>query len=222
MVMLFILIQGPLKANDRLFLYGTEISSEGAYYYLGMIIPVNFNNEDYFLRLWSDMPTYEYDNNTSIIKAQSKNLQVSVGTQFTQDFGLNNLYLGYAINNTEFTPDDLNNESRGRHGQLAISVDGAYKVFSCDDDLNYGVSYLFDKGAYWLRLRSVCWRYKEKKLGVELVSHGDSDYRHTQLGAILSNEKISTHTYYSLKAGLTMPQDLDVFPYIGIELTTLY
>lgn len=145
-----------------------------------------------------------------------------MGKQFRHDKGWANLYLGYARNNTELDPDDLANESRGRHGQALISLDGEAEISACTHHINYGASYLFDQHAYWLRMRPICWSYDNNPLGLDLVVHGDKSYRHIQLGGIFYNRVFSENTDYSLKAGMTLTQDSDLLPYIGIELTTRY
>lgn len=229
------LFQNPLQAKDNLLLYGTELSPESSYYYLGTIIPINYQEDNYYLRLWTDFLTYEYDSSyfeevapsefeevDFTVEAKSKNIQLSLGRQFLHDSGWFNVYLGYASNDTTLKPDDLSNDSRGKHNQFIISADGDYKLTGCEHNLSYGVSYALDQKGYWFRVRPICWTYQKKKVGFELVSHGDSNYRHVQLGAVLFNELLSSATDYSIKTGLTATQDSDVFPYIGIEFTTRY
>lgn len=222
MTVTFMFLQGSLQANDNMFLYGTELSPQSAYLYAGTIVPVVYDEDQYFLRLWSDVLMYEYAAPPLTIDAESKNLQFSLGRQFTHDLGWFNAYLGYALNNTQLKPDDVNNDSRGSHSQLILSVDGEYDLSSCEHRLNYGVSYALDQAAYWFRIRPVCWTYQQKKIGFEWVNHGDKNYRHTQLGGLIYNEEITQNTVYTLKGGLTITQDSSVFPYIGVEFTTMY
>ena len=222
LIIWLLITQTTSLASDRLLLYGTELSPESNYVYLGTIIPVEYFQQSYFIRLWSDFQTYSYEKNSLDIDAESRNVQLAFGKQFGLQHGWINIYLGYAFNNTELDPDDPANQSRGRESQLLVTADGEYNRASCDQNINYGVSYLLDQQAYWLRLRPICWTYYETGAGFEIVYHGDKEYNHIQLGGVIYNKTLNDNTSYTLKGGVTRTQDSDIFPYIGIEMTTRY
>lgn len=138
---------GVIRANDNLLLYGTEISRDSAYLYLGTIVPISQDRQTWFARLWSDAQTYEYDSNGEVIDAESRTLQLALGRQFMHEAGWFNLYLGYARNNTQLEPEDPGNDTRGRYGQGLISLDGEYALTGCDHKMNYGLSYLAEQKA---------------------------------------------------------------------------
>lgn len=222
--LLILLIFRPdlLNADNRLLLYGTELAEESSYIYLGTIIPWQYNQDSYFLRLWSDVQIYEYQSNGQTIDVDSTNIQLAMGKQFLLQQGWINLYLGLTRNTTDLTPEDPGNDSAGTNTQGLVSLDGEYNSASCDHEILYGASYLFDQQAYWCRVRPICWSYNDKRAGFEIVNHGDENYSHIQLGGVLYNMTISDNTDYTLKAGLTHTQDSDLFPYFGIEFTTRY
>lgn len=222
--LLILLISRPdlLNADNRLLLYGTELSKESSYVYLGTIIPWQYKQDNYFLRLWSDMQFYEYQAGSQTIDVDSENIHMALGKQFLHQQGWMNIYLGLTRNTTDLAPDDPANESAGTQTQGLISLDGEYRSASCDHQIIYGASYLFDQQAYWWRVRPICWTYKETAAGFEVVNHGDKNYNHVQLGGVLYNRLLSDNTDYTLKAGLTYTQDSDTFAYIGIEFTTRY
>lgn len=222
--LLILLISRPdlLNAENRLLLYGTELAEESSYIYLGTIIPWQYNRETYFLRLWSDAQLYNYRAAEQTIDVNSKNIQLAFGKQFLYQQGWMNIYLGLTRNTTDLKPDDPGNDSAGAHTQGLISLDGEYNSPHCDHEVIYGASYLLDQQAYWWRVRPICWNYRANVAGFELVNHGDKNYNHIQLGAVLHKMAISDNTDYTLKAGLTHTQDNNSFPYIGIEFTSRY
>jgi hypothetical protein len=222
--LLILLIFRPdlLNADNRLLLYGTELAEESSYIYLGTILPWQYNQDTYFLRLWSDAQLYNYQAGGQTIDVNSKNLQLSAGKQFLYRQGSVNIYLGLTRNTTDLEPGDPGNDSAGTHTQGLLSLDGEYNSSSCDHKIIYGASYLLDQQAYWWRVRAICWNHKGTAAGFELVNHGDKNYNHIQLGGVLHNMAISDNTDYTVKAGLTHTQDNNAFPYIGIEFTSRY
>lgn len=223
LVLIVLLLMMPAThAEDRLLLYGAELSPESRYFYLGTIVPIRTDESTWFIRLWSDTQMYEYENDIQTSDVDSDSLQLSLGRQLLHDNGWINLYLGYAVSHTVTDPDDPGNESAGRHKQGVISFDGEYRMKDCDHNLIYGASYLFDREAYWLRIRPICWSLDDAGLGYEVVNHGDNSYNHTQLGVVYYNKALTESTHYTLKGGVTFTRDSDAFPYIGIEFTTQY
>ena len=223
-ILLILLICRPdlLNADNRLLLYGTELSEESSYIYLGTIIPWQYSQDTYYLRLWSDAQIYEYQSNDQTIDVDSENIQLSIGKQFLHEQGWMSIYLRLTRNTTDLEPDEPGNDSAGTNTQGLISLDGEYNSSTCDHGIIYGASYLFDQRAYWWRVRPVCWSRKSIDVGFEVVNHGDKNYNHVQLGGVLYNMAISNNTDYTLKAGLTHTQDSNSFAYIGIEFTTRY
>lgn len=222
--LLILLICRPdlLNADNRLLLYGTELAEESSYIYLGTIIPLQHNQDTYFLRLWSDAQLYNYQASEQTIDVDSNNLQLAAGKQFLHKHGWINIYLGLSRNTTDLKPADPGNDSAGKHSQGLISLDGEQNSLSCDHKIIYGTSYLLDQQAYWWRVRPICWSYNGNAAGFELVNHGDKNYNHIQLGGVLHNMSINDNTDYTLKAGLTHTQDSNLFAYIGVEFTTRY
>ena len=221
-LLISLLSADALHANDNLLLYGVEIAPDNPYLYLGAIIPVVTENDTWVIRLWSDISEYEYDAYSTTIKAQSRNMHIAIGNQFIHDNGWLTAYLGYAYNHTDLDPVDPANEVRGTNKQLLVSADGEMSLPSCDNNLNYGISYLLEQKAYWARVRPICWTLKEYKVGFEVVNHGDDHYNHLQLGGVLYNNALSAGTNITLKAGYTIAEKSDDFPYLGFEFSTRY
>ena len=222
-LLLVLLLSGnTLHANDNLLLYGEEISPGNPYLYLGTIIPIKIKNDPWVLRLWSDISNYEYDSGNTKIEAESRNLHIALGKQFIHRTGWLTAYLGYAYNNTTLDPVDIGNDTRGINKQILLSADGQITQPTCDHDINYGISYMLQQKAYWLRARPICWTVREHKVGFEIVNHGDANYNLLQLGGVLYQEVLNSDIDITYKAGFTFSQKSDNLPYIGFEITTRY
>ena len=207
---------------NNLLLYGLELSEDNSYLYFGSVLPFSYDESDYMFRIWTAGAQYEYDSNPVIIDAIYKHVSLSIGRHYIYDAGWQSIYIGYNYSDTSLDPDDLSNELRGSNQNPVLSIDGVLNINSCDFEINYGLNYIFGRDAYWARVRPVCWDYRSSNMGFEIISHGDKNYHHVQLGALLYNMSLSNRTDYTLKAGMSRTQDSKTYPYIGVEFTTRY
>ncbi|MEW5782789.1 MAG: cellulose biosynthesis protein BcsS [Pseudomonadota bacterium] len=205
-------------ADKGLNLAGFEFAKDNSYFYLGGIQAAsNALGAGLAYRAWLDVGTYQYDKSGSPIDARYWRVSGAAGYQSAGERGWWAGYVGAAYQQTSLSPDDPENASRGGKVNPFVQLEGETQL-APDLRALLGASYTFGREAYWLRGRIFKSIGASRRIGAELVLHGDPDYDAAQLGGLFVLP-LDGKTMTIFKAGIRTATGSASSPYGGLEFT---
>lgn len=205
-------------AQQGLGLAGFEIANHNSYLYLGGIRSASaLLGNGLAYRAWLDAGTYRYEKSGSQIDARYWRASAAAGYQNAGERGWWAGYLGAGYQQTSLSPDDPGNASRGGKINPFLQLEGETQL-APDLTANLASSYTFGREAYWLRGRIFKSLDASRRVGAEMILHGDADYQATQVGGLFVvpfDRKVMT----IIKAGVRTGSGTSSTPYGGIEFT---
>jgi len=217
-------LAGTAQAEESMGFTGAEISGHNAKYGVtGMIAPLPGYHigDGWVVRGLLDGVTYSYEKNSTTIDAEAYGAELALGYQGYYSQGWYAAYAGVFYRNTEFSPDDPNNEIRGGHVDMRFQLEGEHN-FTDSFKLNANASYAPDHEAYWFRLRPLYRIGTHVYVGPEGIIQGDKDYDAWQAGLVVTNIKLADNVDLGFKAGARKTEGQSASPYIGVEVGYLF
>jgi len=216
---LFFLISPLPAAADRgLNLAGMEFAKENAYFYLGRIQSAGDSlGKGLVYRAWLDGGGYQYDKSNRTIEARYWRISGAMGYQHSSHDSWWVGYLGFAHQNTSLSPDDPESSSRGGKTNAFLQLEGETQL-APHWSVNGSASYTLGRNAYWLRGRVFKSFDNSRRVGGEVVVHGDPDYRVTQVGGLFEIP-LARSNKTLFKAGIRTSTGESASAYGGIEFT---
>lgn len=214
----------PLAAYDKLVFVGGEIAgNNGRYGGLGLIgaLPGEGNTlgNGFVYRVLGEGLSYSYESGTREIDGTSFGGDVTLGYQKSYtDKSWWAAYAGPGYRNTDLSPDDFSNESRGGQFGFRVQLEGD-TYFTPDFKANASASYGFGYNAYWTRARLLYAPMGTFFVGPEFVYQGDEEFREYSIGAVINTIIIAEGTDVGFKGGYRKNEDLDATGYGGIEFS---
>ncbi|WP_457600887.1 cellulose biosynthesis protein BcsS [Hydrogenivirga sp.] len=176
---------------------GSETDTKGqSYSYAGFIGEKRIDERNSLMgKVWVDYLTYKFEQDGTEVKAKAPAAQLSLGLKHRFVKLSTTLWLGWERRDTDVNPDLTGVEVKGVKDSLLIQleVDGWFNGTNASFITSYSsaTSYLWARG----RLKHTFFS-PNTRLGVELIGHGNQDYRAVQSGAI------GEYSYGRLTAGI--------------------
>ncbi len=183
------------------FLAGGEADTEKqSYSYAGLVLSRTLKAETYALfKVWGDYLTYRFPHGNTTIRADAPAFQLSAG--LGRDYGPWSLTLwsGWERRDTRVKPDTENVEVRGVRDSLVLQFE-AYGGFRNGARISFITSYSSGTSYLWSRARlKKALGDRRVSLGLEILGHGNEDYRAFQSGLLLEIQ--IAKAYVLLKGG---------------------
>ncbi len=165
---------------------GSEVDTEEqSYSYLGLLGEERLNGSDSIMgKAWIDYLTYRFEQGNTEVKAKAPALQLSLG--YRRYFSGWNVtgWLGWERRNTNVNPDVSGVEVKGLKDSLLLQFEVNSQLNS-STNASFIASYSSATSYLWARGRFKRSVFSEKtRLGVELIGHGNEDYRAVQAGLL--------------------------------------
>ena len=210
-----LVIPGQAQA-DSIWLTGAEAARSSQYLYLGTVLPLGQHKlgQGWVQRYWVDAIRYEYESGSQTIRARGAGLEAAIGYQFPRPDGWFSIYGGARWNNTNLSPDDPSNDSRGTHLRPKLQIEGDSALAGVWR-INGVASYIFDQKAYWGRLR-LAHKPGDIAWGMEAVRQGDPSYNASQIGVFTDGWRAGETLRMGFKAGVRRSEG-ENSPYAGVE-----
>lgn len=211
-----------LRAHEGIYLAGAEIAHHNTYAYVGMVRSASGQLGYGFLqRLWLDLCTYSYDKNGERIDAQFGRVSGALGYQQSSERGWWTVYLGAAYRYTDLSPSDPASAANGHQFNPLFLLEGERKL-ALSWRANGAVSYVAGQEAYWARGRLLRALTEKRSAGIELVLHGDPDYRVTQAGVLIDGITLDGRVNLAFKLGLRKEDQESTSAYFGVEFSSSF
>lgn len=210
-------------AAEGLFLTGIESTSgSSGYLYAGALLPLPDNSlaHGFVAHLWTDFLTYSYYAGATEIDAKVNSVSAAIAYHDSASNYWWNAKIGAARGNTRLTPDDPNNQGRGKQSDLKLGLSGEYNL-SSELKINGIIDYGTDRKAYWTRFRFLGKISGQKYHGPEIIFQGDPTYDIQQFGWAITGIAIQNHSSLGAKAGFRKDGD-ETSRYIGVDLVVFY
>ncbi|WP_126445160.1 cellulose biosynthesis protein BcsS [Sulfuricystis multivorans] len=205
-------------AQQGLGLAGFEIANHNSYLYLGGIQSASASlGSGLAYRTWLDAGTYRYEKSGTQIDARYWRASAAAGYQNAGERGWWAGYLGAGYQQTSLSPDDPENASRGGKIKPFLQLEGETQL-APTLTANLASSYTFGSNAYWLRGRVFKSLYASRRVGAEMILHGDPDYQATQIGGLFV-VPLDRNVMTIIKAGIRTGSGTSSTPYGGLEFT---
>lgn len=214
----FAIVSSWASADRGLNLAGFEFAKDNTYLYLGGIQSASgLLGTGLAYRAWLDAGSYLYEKSGTKIDARYWRMSGAAGYQSGGERGGWAGYVGAAYQQTALSPDDPDNANRGGKISPFVQLEAETQLAPGLSAL-LGTSYSFGRNAYWLRGRIFKSIRETRRIGAEIVVHGDSDYRASQLGGLFVLP-LDGKTVTVFKAGIRAASGSDSSPYGGLEFT---
>lgn len=215
-----ILLSGICQAEGSIALTGFESAKNNGYYYVGFLNALEGSRlgNGFVQRFWADYLTYQYYNGSSDINAKAPGLAYSLGYQKSTETYSWGAYLGLQGRNTNLTPDDPGNDSRGNRGSVVVALDGRQKLH---DHLAIELmgNYAPNTG-YWSRARIPIG--SNIKTGPEYSIQGNPSYQNQKIGWFVSDVDLGSGFKTGAKVGYSKNYGLGGSPYFGLDLSKYF
>lgn len=205
---------------DSIILAGADKAKAEGYYYLGYITPFQGSSlgNGYVSRTWIDYNNYNYDSSNRNINASVKGISYTLGYQKKLDSTLVVAsYVGAIFHDTNLSPDDTGNKSRGSDLNLLILAEAEKKLSNFS---TFNINGSFEPGAdtYWSRIR-LGFGEGNLKTGPEFTLQGDPTYDSKKIGWFVSGVEMGKDLNFGAKVGFNSTNDGAYTGFVGIEFT---
>lgn len=205
-------------AAQPLIFAGASIAEQGERNeYLGVNAPF-FSSRYLVQRLAISDYYYQYGTNGTTVKVRGHAVEAAMGAQAAWQGGWVEASTGPRFRDNRVTPPGANARADGSQWGLTLGLQGEQR-FGQDWAFNGIGSYTIGPASYWGRARFLHRTFGDAWAGVEVLKHGDPDYRATQGGLVLTGinigEKFGLGFYAGVKKTNGQPRSF----YGGVELT---
>lgn len=213
----------PAAHAEGLVLGGFDTSKDGKSAYVGAITPIAGGNlgQGPTLRVWADHNTYSYKSGGNVVDAKANGLEVALGYQTSSGENWGGISAGPRYTRTSLSPEDPGNNERGTKWGLKIQAGGEV-VAMPNVFVNMFAAYTTGTEAYWARLRLLYRFDNGLRTGPELIRHGNTVYRASQAGWVLSGIKLGGSSEIGLKVGARRNEGQSTEPYGGVEFVSFF
>ncbi|MEN8514943.1 cellulose biosynthesis protein BcsS [Burkholderia sp. RS02] len=205
-------------AGQPLIFAGASIAEQGERNeYIGVTAPF-FSSRFLTQRLAISDYYYQYGTDGTTVKVRGQAAEVALGAQAAWQRGWVEASTGPRFRHNRVTPPGANARADGSQWGLALGLQGEQR-FGEDWAFNGIGSYTIGPASYWGRARFLHRTFGDAWAGVEVIKHGDPDYRATQGGLVLTGIKIGDKFDIGFYAGVKKTSGQPRSFYGGIELT---
>ncbi len=204
--------------SDLQLLGGVEVSKDAYYAYFGRVAPLPGNElgKGFVNRLWVDYSTYRYKKNYTTYDARVPGVEFSQGYQASKKNSWWAAYGGMAFHHTHLSPSDQESSVAGGKLRAKAQLEGEQTIAQ-RWKLAAITSYIFEQDAHWTRVRFSQVIESGKRLGLEVVTQGDPDYKAHQIGVFLSGIRLRDDMNTGVKFGMRKTEGLSPDAYLGVE-----
>ena len=205
-------------AAESLALAGFEAARASTYGYLGFLVPLGDGTlgSGWLVRHWFDRLTYQYDTNSTTIKAVSYAYSPAIGKAFSGDGWAATVYLGIVARHTGLTPDDPGNQNAGDKYRPFVQLDSTNRLADRVESQSI-VQVTAGQLGYYARER-ILYRYDSAHVaGGELIAKGATEFRGWQAGLVVGGFKLGDAGSAILRGGIAGQSGLSSSAYGAIE-----
>ena len=211
-------ISAPALAGRPLVFAGASFGEHGERgEYLGITAPF-FSSHYFTQRLAISDYYYQYGANGTTVRVRGEAVEAALGAQTAWQGGWVEASSGVRYRENRVTPSGANAHADGGQFGLPLGLQGEQR-FGQDWAANGIVFYAIGPASYWGRARFLHRTFGDAWAGVEVIKHGDPDYRATQGGLVLTGIKVGETFTLGFFAGVKKTSGQPRSFYGGAELT---
>ncbi len=180
------LVSTTVLSAEFSLLSGSEIDTRSqSYSYIGSLVEQKMNSRGSLLgKAWIDYLTYKFEQGSVEVEAEAPAFQLSAGYRYYFPRWSLTGWLGWERRDTSVSPDTGGIEVKGVEDSLLLQVE-VDSWFNNGTNASFITSYSSATSYLWARGRLKKKALSENtRLGVELIGHGNEDYRAVQTGVI--------------------------------------